>query len=876
IFSPGAQTYFLGLDIGDGAVVGNGIGLQIPGPSAIVIDAPPDTVSGQIFVNVSQFPPLPNGTTTQALPYQTSKVVVGGTVLKVSGLSLAPAAVERGKTGVALLRLDLQTNTSVVDVGALRLTQKGGAYCTATSTDAPQACGLTSLSIYRESDGNGSFGAAGDVLIGEVSYSNQPASNFNLGIATINLTTAGLPRLRIGTELTTLYVVGVIGAGATLGDKVGIGLDIFPDIKGAGGLVNVGAVPDINKYPPVTSLNAEIVPLLVPAVAVSNSYAPIIVGRSGPGTGYPAYALVSTNSVITVDGQTYKCNVGKDPANARNNICVDIRGNPVADQARWICGDGSPWAALSGSTWTPRCPLDPPYIDINGDGIPDNFSFGASTRATSLSLVGEGLPAVDFTNSGILDLDFNKDGLVDLAVPDGFGGIRLMLGTDATDPGNTATAINIPDQGFVPSVWTGKTGELAATLPVMTTTGYYEIAVGKYYDDPIGLSGAWSRVDAVRAGALSAQQFSVLAASAPVSIAKIGGLSLSVPNVTRLMENLSPSTTQFVVENAGRLQLPGVVYVGSEIMRIQRLSGDTVSVVGQEGDPPPATGRGLRGSAPIQHLRGEPISDGAAILFARFISSGSVSVSTSQPRALFLFRPDPEVPSTPGEVKILEKGRPAYPLGWTRSLQPNSGVMAYEMQERGGDSKDLQSLVVWRTLNIVNAGRKSALGVFDTGADNELYGVGDPKSPGETPRPFNQFYSYRVRAISAAGVLSDWSPLGTNALTGISNEIISGVSNYPNPFDSRKGGEFGRTQITYTLGADADVTITIYDALGYIVKTISAAPGSSGGKAGANFMPWDGRNAAGVFASKGGYIARIKVKAPGGSVSVIRKIGLIH
>ena len=62
------------MDVGDGATVGNGIGFQIPGPSAIVIDAPPDTVSGQVYVNISQFPPLPNGTTVQALPYQTSKV----------------------------------------------------------------------------------------------------------------------------------------------------------------------------------------------------------------------------------------------------------------------------------------------------------------------------------------------------------------------------------------------------------------------------------------------------------------------------------------------------------------------------------------------------------------------------------------------------------------------------------------------------------------------------------------------------------------------------------------------------------------------------------------------------------------------------------
>ena len=144
------------------------------------------------------------------------------------------------------------------------------------------------------------------------------------------------------------------------------------------------------------------------------------------------------------------------------------------------------------------------------------------------------------------------------------------------------------------------------------------------------------------------------------------------------------------------------------------------------------------------------------------------------------------------------------------------------------------------------------------------------------PAKVSVISSALMGTISGSGVASVWSAEAASAATGVSDKIISGVSNYPNPFDSRKGGEFGRTQITYTLGADADVTITIYDALGYIVKTMTSPSGGNGGKAGANFVPWDGRNAAGVFASKGGYIARIKVKAPGGSVAVTRKIGLIH
>jgi flagellar hook assembly protein FlgD len=82
--------------------------------------------------------------------------------------------------------------------------------------------------------------------------------------------------------------------------------------------------------------------------------------------------------------------------------------------------------------------------------------------------------------------------------------------------------------------------------------------------------------------------------------------------------------------------------------------------------------------------------------------------------------------------------------------------------------------------------------------------------------------------------------------------------------------------ITYTLNANSDVTITIYDELGYLVKTISCASGNQGGFSGLNFVPWDGRNDAGVLVAKGGYIARIRVKSPGGAATAIRKIGVIH
>ena len=107
-------------------------------------------------------------------------------------------------------------------------------------------------------------------------------------------------------------------------------------------------------------------------------------------------------------------------------------------------------------------------------------------------------------------------------------------------------------------------------------------------------------------------------------------------------------------------------------------------------------------------------------------------------------------------------------------------------------------------------------------------------------------------------------------------ELISNVYNFPNPVDFRKGGVEGRTVISYVLNDNAEVTITLYDLLGYVVKEFRYSSGSEGGKMGPNFVTWNGRNELGSYVSKGGYIARIKVSGPSGSKVVIRKIGVIH
>ena len=110
----------------------------------------------------------------------------------------------------------------------------------------------------------------------------------------------------------------------------------------------------------------------------------------------------------------------------------------------------------------------------------------------------------------------------------------------------------------------------------------------------------------------------------------------------------------------------------------------------------------------------------------------------------------------------------------------------------------------------------------------------------------------------------------------IPRPLISDVTNYPNPFDSRKPGLEGLTQMAYRLDKDAPVTVTIYDLMGFRVRRWQFSAGQNGGREGINTFPWDGTNEAGQKVSKGGYLAQIEVDLPGATVTVIRKIGLIH
>jgi flagellar hook assembly protein FlgD len=134
-------------------------------------------------------------------------------------------------------------------------------------------------------------------------------------------------------------------------------------------------------------------------------------------------------------------------------------------------------------------------------------------------------------------------------------------------------------------------------------------------------------------------------------------------------------------------------------------------------------------------------------------------------------------------------------------------------------------------------------------------------------------YAYRIRAENQAGLFSDY--IYSDPLTTIqTNTVISHVSNYPNPFNSRREN----TNIFYYLNQDTGIEIRIYDSMGHFVRKYNYTTGTSGKSLkGDCSLEWDGKNEQGEYVAKGGYFVVIEApEARGDDRKVVRMVGVIH
>jgi hypothetical protein len=351
---------------------------------------------------------------------------------------------------------------------------------------------------------------------------------------------------------------------------------------------------------------------------------------------------------------------------------------------------------------------------------------------------------------------------------------------------------------------------------------------------------------------------------------EIKGLALSEPLTVFLAEDLLSSKTAGSVEvefadgdpkkgvanPTDNFDRTGTIVIGKEIVSYTDKTNHTITGIT----------RGVQGSAVADHYKGQQATNKAYFVQVKAVTD----LAGETPEKWGVVKIDLTAPSAPANVipTPAKTGIPAedgkYEVTWDHAKDFESGVQLYEVQERTDTNP------VWKTVDVVSGDRFSTN--IGDGVAQDINGNALP----DNPRDKGHFYYYRVRAKNNAGSLGDWSVQSAPSATGLPSEVISSVSNYPNPVDTRKGGEEAKTSIVYILNQDAEVTITLYDLLGYQVNSWTFSAGSEGGKRGANKVQWDGTNGISEKVAKGGYIANIQVKSDKGVVSAIRKIGVIH
>jgi hypothetical protein len=311
----------------------------------------------------------------------------------------------------------------------------------------------------------------------------------------------------------------------------------------------------------------------------------------------------------------------------------------------------------------------------------------------------------------------------------------------------------------------------------------------------------------------------------------------------------------------------GYIMISREIIRYARTTANTFEDVT----------RGCFGSPVEFQDRGSRVSNNIYLSLDGGGPDGKVNV----------YCVDSTPPTAPSGIKT-DSYSPdgTIEISWEPARDGESGIEQYEVQEQ--TTPDLQ----WKTVEFIDGGTNR----IRIGDGNALDAQGNVLE--DQPRRGPRSYAFRVRAHDSAGSWSDWSPISSpvaidyparnassfdsfaqpapaHALTDQA-EILSSVSSYPNPVDSRKGGEEGKANIIYVLNQDCEVTITIYDLLGYEVTRFVYFPGGEGGRKGDNKVQWDCTNSVGDKVAKGGYIAQIRATSSLGIVTVMRKIGVIH
>lgn len=173
----------------------------------------------------------------------------------------------------------------------------------------------------------------------------------------------------------------------------------------------------------------------------------------------------------------------------------------------------------------------------------------------------------------------------------------------------------------------------------------------------------------------------------------------------------------------------------------------------------------------------------------------------------------------------------------TRSATPNG--LIYRLEYQGGDMTDASS---WASAAIDSLADSDGV-QWDVVATGDVDGDGDDEVLyAGTPRSGTRGNAQPITVLDYSGVVGIDDELSSNAPSGY--ELSQ---NYPNPFNPN-------TTISFTIPTSENVSLTIYNVRGQVVKTLV----NDSRSAGTHNIQWDGLNNFGQKVASGIYIYTLR------------------
>lgn len=863
---PAGATYLMLLSLSTSAAVGRTVSLSLPADSLLV-----DSPASADYSNY---------------PLQTSAVTVAkpAVTMNVTGRSLAPASATQGLQNVPMLKLELAAQAHFVDWNRLALARLG------SGTDLD----VTNLRVYHDSNGDGTLqptGAGADTLV------SIPGTQLLLGgAAAIALSTQ-----TIATSSVTYFVALDLSATAPAGNTIALqvvspsGLRLVPaDVVASAGF-------------PITSSFTTIAPTLAGVFFDVQDAAPPSLLQGATRQLMASLSLRTTNyAALWSSLKVTRTGTAQDNDIAGLSLWHDANDNfqfePGTDTLLTSGGDrfigGTATLQLASreviQTVSRRYFL---AVDANLYAEPGR-TFGvriASATHVEVDSPNYTVAAPFPTALGTTTLTKLKDTLyaevsdaAPTAINQGYENellkVRLWAARDRVNlsqwkVGRTGT---ISDSDVASVGLYGDNGNgirdpadvlLASTtlaggqalfrfsppLAVLTSTGTYWVTYKIANAAPIG-----------RLAGMEVSSPGYFTLAAPDVAGILGGtLSSSLPSISDVNTPVMPTITlpsrywphfnkvEFVwvsTVGVGPLVAPefavGTAPRGIDVVPWSPLPGATP---GRVEMPTPALTSGVTHyiSVRVKGMFGQTSPVG---------TSDALLIDYVEP-------PPPAASMTPGDSAVL--------LSWSQPWVPPSGVMGFLVEYRTGSTPQWKNAKTGKPSPAVSSLTSRPAGGITASAAAPLESFALAISSDElvqgtsfvaTPPQGTVFI--RIRTVSGSGVLSDPTDVTKIQLGPLPKDGLSQVSNYPNPFDSRKEV----TKFNYVLSANSDVTIKIFSLFGTKITELKASAGGAGGQAGSNDLPWDGTDSSGRRVAKGLYLAVIEA----GGAKVTQKVGVIH